>query len=263
MVAITSRKNPAVKFARKLHMQKYRKQENLFLMEGFRALREVIKINYPLYALYYSPGIKEQKDQISVEILSTRAEHVYFVSDEIMEYISPSQSPQKIMAVLPIPTWKKENLLNSSYSVGLYQIRDPGNLGTIIRSAKAFMCGGISLIGKCVDPFNPKVVRASAGYIISVPVVKWDSFSSFASYFNGKANLLYVSQKGKRDVGDVELNKGDVLIFGGEAEGLEQVEIDWDRSYRIKMERDVESLNLAVSVSIVMEKVYEKVLHLA
>lgn len=261
MQPIESKKNPYIKFARKLHRKKSREKESLFLMEGFRSLQEVSHANYPVHTLYYCPGIRDLHQQILIEILCKRAENTFVISEEMMKYISPSKSPQKVLAILPKKKWDKADVIQKGkYFIGLYRVSDPGNVGAIIRSARAFNCGGIILIDDCVDPYNPKSVRSSAGYIVSTPIIFEDDLKNFfLTVYDNDLISIAVTPKSETLFFPVPLEGKTVYVLGGEAYGLDEDFIDFFQdTFRIPMVRDVESLNLAVCASIVLNKVYEK-----
>ncbi|MCD4783055.1 MAG: RNA methyltransferase [Candidatus Eremiobacteraeota bacterium] len=231
-------------------------------MEGARALREVMKTDYPVETLYYSPGIRDKHDMILVEFLCKKADNTFFVSDEIMEYISPASSPQKMMAILPQNSWNPDEVIEKgNYFIAINLVRDPGNLGTIIRSARAFGCAGVILVGECVAWYSPKVVRATAGYILEMPFVSFKDENTFLDamdIYNIKKFLFTTdSENLMNDVKLFEKDKKTVYIFGGETEGYGDIlEEKCNEKIRIPMANRVDSLNLGVSASIVLYNAY-------
>jgi len=231
-------------------------------MEGARALREVLGADYPVETLYYSPGIRHRHDMILVEFLCRKADNTFFVSDEIMEYISPASTSQKILAVLPQKTWNPDEVVGKGdYFIAINRVRDPGNLGTIIRSARAFGCGGIFLINECVEWYSPKVVRASAGYILNMPFVSFEGGNKFLEAMDIYDIKKYLfTADGDNSINEISLfekNIKSVYIFGGETEGHGDVLQDkCDKKIRIPMTNKVESLNLSVIASVVLYNVF-------
>jgi RNA methyltransferase, TrmH family len=258
---ITSRQNPAVKLVRQLQEKKFRINNSLFLMEGFRPLQELLKSDSPIEIFFYSPGITEPGQASIISSISQRANKTIVVSDEIMDYISPAKTSQKALAALPVKPWDlKETIEAGRYFLALYKISEPGNLGTVIRSARAFDCGGIFLIGDCVDQYHPRAVRSSAGYVLSIPVFHFNDFSEFEAALPQKHFYYAAFSPGASasfEPGQIEKKKKNVFILGGEAGGLDkEIENKADGAFRIPMSVDVESLNLAAAASIVMEKEY-------
>jgi TrmH family RNA methyltransferase len=176
-----------------------------------------------------------------------------------MEYISPSETSQNILAVLKQTKWSPHEVLrNGKYFIGLYEIRDPGNLGTIIRSCKAFACGGVILIGDCVELYNPKVVRSSAGYILSMPVVHVKSMQDYFEFLDeNKILSIVLSCDGESSFNIPQNENKYSYLFGGEASGFQSLFEQYSlKKYKIPMEPYVESLNLSISASIVLADVY-------
>lgn len=235
-------------------------------MEGRRALREVMRTDHSVETLYYSPGIRDRHDMILVEFLCRKADNTFFVSDEIMEYISPASTSQKMLAVLPQKSWNPDEVIEKGdYFIAINKVRNPGNLGTVIRSAKAFGCGGVFLTGECVEWYSPKVVRASAGNILDLPFVSFvdeNAFLDAMDIYDIKKFLF--TADGENLMNDVKLfekDKKSVYIFGGETEGYgDALEDKCDEKIRIPMANRVESLNLSMSASIVLYSVFSSVM---
>ncbi|MFP4498400.1 MAG: TrmH family RNA methyltransferase [Vulcanimicrobiota bacterium] len=260
MEPIHNRQNRRIKFIKKLHQKKYRDKESLFIMEGNRCLRELISTGYPIHTLVYASGVTDRKTMILIEVLSRQAEHTLAVTADIMNYISPARSSQQILGVLQQKKWTKQDFLKTDkYFLGLYSISDPGNLGTIIRSSQAFNCGGVFMIGDCVDLFNPQVVRASAGYILDVPVIGFTSLESFFK-FTGKNNFKTICMTTETDNYFLPLKdeKRLVYVFGGETMGFDENELaKFHKRQKIDMKTGVDSLNLSITASIVLYEFYK------
>jgi RNA methyltransferase, TrmH family len=257
---ITSKNNQAVKFARQLEVRKARKRENLFTMEGIRALSEVVKHHYPVHSLYYSIEIAGEKHAHLLEQLVELSDKVYALSNEVLASLSPVQTSQGIVAVLPQKSWDTEEVLNTGrYFVSLYQVRDPGNMGTIIRSASAFACGGIILVGDCVDPYNSKVVRSTAGYILTTPIIHFPSPGDlFRKLESSGVETYALTPHTENSLGKLDINRKLNFILGSESAGFSDDIRNFPISvFRIPMENMVESLNLSVCASIVMHNIYE------
>jgi TrmH family RNA methyltransferase len=259
MDIITSRNNEALKHARKLHMKKHRDGESLFLVEGLNCLEELARTGHPVDTLFFTPESGEGRGASILNRLLPRAGKSYQVTGELLQYTSPSESPQGVLALVPKPAWKTDAVLGRQGPfAALFNVSDPGNLGTIIRSAVAFGFGGIILSGDCVDPFNPKTVRASAGHILSVPVIKAAAPSRLQEMTDrhGLAPCLFTPGEGEPFVNPGITGKP-LCIFGSEAHGVQGDLLPRGcRVFHIPMAAGVESLNLGVAVSIVMEKLY-------
>ena len=237
---ITSLNNPKVIFWAKLKMKKYRDIEHLFIVESEHLVTEALK-----------KGIVK-------EIITTEEKEyevpTYNVSTEIMKRISTLITPSKIMAVCEylMPDDIKGNILL------LDHIQDPGNLGTIIRSAVAFNFSTIIVSEDTVDFYNDKVIRSSEGMIFNINLVK-DDLLSIIPVLKEKGYKIYGTdvKKGK-NIKTID-NKQCAIIIGSEGKGMSiEVKELCDDFIYINMSKTCESLNAAVASSIIMYEVFNR-----
>ena len=237
---ITSLNNPKVVFWAKLKMKKYRDIEHLFIVESEHLVTEALK-----------KGIVK-------EIITTEEKEyevpTYNVSAEIMKRISTLITPNKIMAVCEylMPDDIKGNILL------LDHIQDPGNLGTIIRSAVAFNFSTIIVSEDTVDFYNDKVIRSSEGMIFNINLVK-DDLLSIIPVLKEKGYKMYGTdvKKGK-NIKTID-NKQCAIIIGSEGKGMSiEVKELCDDFIYINMSKTCESLNAAVASSIIMYEVFNR-----
>lgn len=237
---ITSLNNPKVVFWAKLKMKKYRDIEHLFIVESEHLVSEALK-----------KGIVK-------EIITTEEKEyevpTYNVSAEIMKRISTLITPNKVMAVCEylMPDDIKGNILL------LDHIQDPGNLGTIIRSAVAFNFSTIIVSEDTVDFYNDKVIRSSEGMIFNINLVK-DDLLSIIPVLKEKGYKMYGTdvKKGK-NIKTID-NKQCAIIIGSEGKGMSiEVKELCDDFIYINMSKTCESLNAAVASSIIMYEVFNR-----
>ena len=237
---ITSLNNPKVVFWAKLKMKKYRDIEHLFIVESEHLVTEALK-----------KGIVK-------EIITTEEKEsevpTYNVSTEIMKRISTLITPSKVMAVCEylMPDDIKGNILL------LDHIQDPGNLGTIIRSAVAFNFSTIIVSEDTVDFYNDKVIRSSEGMIFNINLVK-DDLLSIIPVLKEKGYKMYGTdvKKGK-NIKTID-NKQCAIIIGSEGKGMSiEVKELCDDFIYINMSKTCESLNAAVASSIIMYEVFNR-----
>ena len=237
---ITSLNNPKVVFWAKLKMKKYRDIEHLFIVESQHLVSEALK-----------KGIVK-------EIITTEEKEyevpTYNVSTEIMKRISTLITPNKVMAVCEylMPDDIKGNILL------LDHIQDPGNLGTIIRSAVAFNFSTIIVSEDTVDFYNDKVIRSSEGMIFNINLVK-DNLLSIIPILKEKGYKIYGTdvKKGK-NIKTID-NKECAIIIGSEGKGMSiEVKELCDDFIYINMSKVCESLNAAVASSIIMYEVFNR-----
>lgn len=239
---INSHQNPLIKNTKKLHQKKYRFLEKKFIIEGFHLVDEALKLN---------------KIEI-IFILDTHYQNyqnfnnVIIVNQDILNIISQNESPQPIIGVCNF--FDQENQINDDTVILLDNIQDPGNLGTILRTCVAFNIKKIYLSSNCVDIYNYKVIQASQGAIFHINII----YTNLVEIIN-KLKLHNFKIYGTRlqpsstNLKDLHFNKKRAIIFGNEGQGINK-EL-WsmiDDNFIIKMNNKIESLNVAIALSIVL-----------
>lgn len=239
---ITSTVNPLIKKIVLLQQKKYRDQEQLFIAEGIRIIETLQEHGVPIEHLFVT---ERGKKFCSEKFLR---ESCTPVSDAVMKKISPSQTPSGILAVCR----RKENSeIADGSALVLYEVSDPGNMGTLIRSASAFDVRTIFLIGGA-DPYAPKVVAASAGTIGAITIYQdtWEAVKVRAQEYERILTAL-VPESGT-PIRSID-RKNRWLVLGNEAHGLpSDVFNDCAEKLTIPMPGDTESLNVAVAGSIAL-----------
>ncbi len=254
---ITSAQNSIVKEIKELQAKKSkRKKEGLFVIEGLRGVKEIpsgIKLKY----LVTTEDIKE--DQIKDINASLWIE----VSKEIYKTMSDTQSPQGAMAIAEIPTTSLNNITNKNgqYLI-LENLQDPGNLGTIIRTAHAFKFDGLLITKGSVDVYSPKVVRSTMGALFGIPIVVDEEIDIYVSYLKQMGITLYTTALNKDavDIHNIKFDSGRAIVIGNEGNGVTDYVInEADHTVMISMPGGAESLNASIAAGICM---YESMLQL-
>ncbi len=232
---------------KKLHQKKYRQELGYFLVEGEHLILELEKAvaTQPELAqsiIYTSEsygGYESSLDGLNLERV--------VISDKRMQQLSDTKTPQGVIALVPLSALSQQNSHSTLRTIYLHEVQDPGNLGTILRTLAWF--GGFSCIlsPNSVDPFNPKVVRASMGAIFHVPIEIDASLDSLQDRFDSFA-CLDVSGK---SLSSPEFSEHQCFIFGNEARGVPREEISAlnAQAYSIQGRGLLESLNLATAVN--------------
>ena len=236
---IESLNNEKIKYYTKLNDKKYRKSEKLFIAAGEHLVTEALKKNI----------VKEI-------LLLNGEENVYgdvtYVTSDILKKVSDLTNYPKVLAICYI----KDDLKIEGNVVALDNIKDPGNLGTIIRSAVAFNYDTILLSDECVDVYNSKAVRATEGMLFNVNIVTCDLFSTLLK-LKESGYKIYGTDVVNGESPAYECNKH-VLIIGSEARGMSNsIREICDKNLYIKMNDKCESLNAGVSASILMYELGE------
>lgn len=245
---ITSVNNDLVKETVKLQQKKYRNQSGKFLLEGYKAIKEAFDSGIKLEKIFVDKNKKSEynfADEILIETV-----------EPVLKKLSTTESAPESVAVGVQKKYDKNILKNSKKVLLLEDIKDVGNLGTIIRSAVAFGADAIVLFGESVDIYNPKCVRASVGNLWKLPIVEISNLQELKVLF---ANFERIATLPRAEnlLKTFKLQTPAVIMFGSEANGLSQELIDFStNSVKIEMAETVESLNLATSVSVIMYKLF-------
>ena len=239
---ITSRKNPLLQQVKKLlSSKKERENTGLFVADGTKLLQEAIQYWPGLETVILSDGVAMQVPE-SVQLIR--------VPEDVMESISPMQSPQGALFICRLP--EKTAFVPKRGMLLLDGIQDPGNLGTILRTADALEVPVVLLEG-CADPFSHKVVRASMGAVFRTPPVtaSWEEVKQACTRQKIPVAVTALSEKAK-DLRQAEVDCMAVVI-GSEGQGVRQQILDHaDAQLIIPMNKHCESLNAAVAATIVM-----------
>jgi TrmH family RNA methyltransferase len=238
---ITSPTNPIIKHVVTLHSAKHRAELQEFIAESFRTISTIIKAGHQPITLFTTDEFLYDAQQLIND------EKIIIVSPEVMDKISTAQSPSGLLATFRIPDNSSFNSLSSG--LVLAQVTDPGNMGTLIRTAAAMNQKTVVCI-ETVDPWNPKVVQASAGAIGNVSIfrISWDELLQHT-----KNIPLYalVPSEGKHP-DQVNLKNG-LIVVGSESHGIPQEWINQcNEKITLPMPGNFESLNAAVAGSIAL-----------
>ena len=259
---ITSFSNSKVKAIRKLEDKKYRTASGEFFIEGLRTVGEAIQTGAPIQSLVVAPELLVSEFGRSLlEHTAVKAVEKVEVSGEIYEKIAHKQGPQGIGAVVKQSWGSLKSLIItlSDLWVALEQIADPGNLGTIIRTADAIGCRGIITLGPSTDPYDPTAVKASMGSIFSLELIRsdWESFRDWQ--VENKVNLVGTSDRATSDYQAVNYALPLVLLMGSERHGLPgEMMHACDPLVRIPMCGRADSLNLAVATAVVLYEIFNQ-----
>lgn len=245
------------RWIKRLHQKKYRNEEKLFIAEGINSLKEAVATNsYPIKEIVVEIGISESLRNIFPDSIP-----IYECSEREMEIISTEETPQGVLALCHKREVPFEDLSAHSRELMLYldRIADPGNLGTIIRTAAWFDIGLILLSPLCVDPFSTKVIRASAGSIFRMEIfqsMEPELLAQFAE--RNKYKLIAAVPEGGTPVHKWKRSGKDILLLGQEASGLSRDIIKYaDESVSIQGKGNIQSLNLAVAAAIILYEISE------
>jgi TrmH family RNA methyltransferase len=249
---ITSPQNQHIKLFRSLATAKGRKEHGLFAIEGVHLVAEMIAAGRRAKIGYWCPELC--RDQTLARRLKKSSDMLLEVSAAVCKEMSDTVTPQGIAAAVPLPRHALEGLPpGAGVFLAVHEVRDPGNMGTMIRTADAAGALGVLAVGDCVDPYSPKVVRAAAGAIFHLPLVEVteQDFIAWAGA-TGTPVVATVVQEGT-PLPEVELPERCAVLMGSEAHGLPEALLTACQvRVTIPMPGRAESLNAAIAAGIVL-----------
>ena len=242
---ITSKSNPQLKKVRQLiESAKARNEQGLFVIEGMRLVSEAPE---ELVECIY---VSERMEQDAAQIMAKGRYEI--VSDDIFRSLSDTVNPQGVLAVVRKPRFGLDRVLGRSLYVILDDIRDPGNLGTIVRTAEA--AGAAVIMSRaCVDIFNPKVIRSTMGSIFRVPFAICDKVEVVKTLQSQGVTVCAAVLDGSVPYREAPYTQANAFVIGNEANGVSpEVYTISDVRVRIPMNGKVESLNAAISAAVLL-----------
>ena len=250
---ITSSQNPKLKLIRSLMGRaKERREANAFVVEGVRLVEEAVDAGWKFQFALYSDGLSDRGRSLLNKLFSHQID-TEEVAGDLLQKLSDTETPQGILAVLDFTDLSLPEPLN--FVLIPDQIRDPGNLGTLLRTAAATGVQAILLPPETTDPFAPKVLRSGMGAHFRLPIhsMLWDEIEQISQ----SANLqMYIADMDGTSCWETDLSQPLALIVGGEAEGVsEQARKLPNKQISIPMAGNVESLNAGVAGSVLMFEV--------
>ena len=246
---INSASNEKIKHI-KLLMEKgkVRRREGLFTAEGIRLIKEIPEAD--IKELYVAESFKEE---LPFDIKKET------VSDELFRKICDTETPQGVLAVVKMREYLLADMTaKKPLILMLEDIQDPGNMGTMFRTAEAAGAAGIILMGECVDVYSPKVVRAAMGALFRLPFIRACDISVLTESLQGAGVTVYAAAPGADGIyTDNSYKEGTAFLIGNEGNGLrastiEAVKASGGKAVSIPMAGKTESLNAAVSAAVLM-----------
>ncbi len=245
---ITSLSNEKVKYLRSLTDRKHRLREGRCVIEGARLIDDALAANLQPDWVFRAPRLLPRANE-TLRRLAARQVEVIDVSDAVLKSCSDTDTPQGLIAVVPLPQLEFSH--DPELIVIADALRDPGNLGTLLRSAAAADVDGVLLAPGTVDAYNAKVLRGAMGAHFRLPIESL-AWTEIAERVRGRAVYL-AEMNGDVAYTAVDWKKPSVLIVGGEAEGASDEALKLaTRRISIPLARGVESLNAAVAASVIL-----------
>ncbi|HWS24917.1 MAG TPA: RNA methyltransferase [Anaerolineales bacterium] len=246
---ITSSHNSTLKLVRALARDaKERREEGLFIVEGFRLVKDLLASNFVIEKILVSSNPSNKTRQLTNGI-DPENYSLEEVESRIFEQISSTENSQGILAIARLPEPEVQKMPDLILIPD--QIRNPGNLGTLIRSAVAAGAGLVLIPPETTDPFSPKALRSGMGAHFVIPIISedWNEIKTLAN----DHQVLIATSEGEQTIWDVDLRPRTIVIIGGEAEGASKPAEEL-ASLRVKipMKGKIESLNAGIAGSIIL-----------
>lgn len=252
---ITSTSNAKVK--RLVNLKKKRKardSEKVFLVEGIRMFGEVPEDK--LLEIYVTENFLEKQKKLITEKSKASGVLIEVLADNVFEYVSDTKTPQGILCVVKQMDYRLETVAGGRTPLLLVldNLQDPGNLGTIVRTAEGAGVTGIIMSRDCVDIYNPKTIRSTMGSIYRMPFVYEENLVDAISKLKEKNILTYAAHlEGTCSYDEADYLEGSAFFIGNEGNGLRKEVADCANQYiKIPMCGEVESLNAAIAASVLM-----------
>ncbi|RYY23159.1 MAG: RNA methyltransferase [Sphingomonadales bacterium] len=256
---ITAFSNPLIKRVRNLRDKKHRREEGLFLAEGLRILTEAREAGrLPQYLFYTKDSANHPLVLELIDAVEGKTGWAVETNADILSKLSGKDNPGAVVGVFAEFEAKLEDLDRDSSPIWLVaeRLRDPGNLGTILRTADAIGAGGLILLDECVDPFSVEAVRASMGALFTVPVARaqWAEFATWLR--KGPGQLVGLSLDTNLDYQAARYAAPTFLLTGNEAQGMPDFMAKaCDVTVKIPMLGKADSLNAAVATAVMAYEV--------
>lgn len=264
---ISSRQNPIVKWAASLSEKKSRDKESSFIAEGEKLCIEAADSKLPVSHIFLS---ESKKNALYPRILKAYSDDIYkdtrliCLSDTAFEKISTEKAPQGVIIIIKyLDFFRRVDIIynvdfflsSGEKAIALCSLRDPGNLGAVIRSAVAFGVEHIILSADSADLYNPKTVRAAMGGLFKIKATVVNDFNSFIRAARTVGRRVYAAELSENAISlkEADIMKSDIFVIGNEGHGIpKEISAECDKSIFIPISSATESLNAAVAASILI-----------
>ncbi|NWG54465.1 MAG: RNA methyltransferase [Hydrogenophilaceae bacterium] len=257
---VTSSANPNVALLKSLHAKKGRAETGWFLAEGARlALEAADQDAWPVLVAIAESALDRAHIKTFADDAAAHGARVLITTEKVLGQVARRDNPQTVIAAYRQRWAGLEALAAGAFAVALYEPRDPGNLGTILRACDAAGASGVALIGQACDPFSVECVRATMGSIFTTPVAR-TTFEELDAWRRARGfTMLAASLRATQRHDQAPLGERTLILMGNEQAGLpEEVEEACDALVRIPMRGRADSLNLAMAATLMVYEVWRR-----
>lgn len=249
MEKITSRNNPKIKYACSLKKMSVSKSEGKVLAEGVRLCKDAAINGVEIESCFITEELSGNEE---CKYIIDKSKYTYIIENHVAEKLSDTKNPQGVFCVCVLGS-NDEKIDYSGRYIFLENIQDPGNLGTVLRTAEAFAMSGVIVCG-CCSAYNRKALRASMGAAFRFPVIEAENKIVFLenAIKNGMSFYGAVPDSSAEDVSVISGKKSSIVAVGNEGDGLSEELISLSRKITIHMAGRAESLNAAQAATVLM-----------
>ena len=261
MQVITSKENETVKIIKKLKDKKYRDETGLYIIEGLKMLEEAIEEKARIRKIIICEECLKAGDLEQKVLYEIAKYNCIYVNSNVFNSLTDVVAPQGIMAVIEKPNKDIKIKYDQDIILALDGIQDPGNLGTILRTADSVNLKQIIVTKNTADSYNPKVVRSTMGAILRIKIIETDDLAkTLKEAKKNKFKIVATSLDTNNSIYDIDYNKK-VIVIGNEANGVsKEIQELADNKVKIPMLGKTESLNASVATGIILyEYVRQKI----
>ena len=258
MIVIESKDNTLFKYTKKLKERKHRTKENKYIIEGFRLVQEAFKAKCNIEYIIVNEGGKGKLEEYLSQYMDSIK--IYEMRNELFSQLTSTENTQGIIGVANINNSISD--INGDFYLLCDKVQDPGNLGTIIRTAHAAGVNAIILTKGTVDIYNDKTIRSTMGSIFYIPIIYDNDLTLLKKLKDGGFSLVATSLEESKNFFDEDLVGKVILSVGNEGNGISEEIFELaDKKVKIPMPGGAESLNVGVATSIILfEKVRQSLL---
>ena len=254
---ISSLENEQIKYVRSLSRLHTRERHGHFMLEGLRLVQTALEIHYPLHQILVSESFAHRHPEF-MQTSGTGDVPLWLVQDAVLASLADTSSPQGIIAVALLPQGDLSQARAATLLLLLDNIRDPGNLGTILRTAQATAADCVLLSPGCADAFAPKVVRSAMGAHLQLPLIEGVSWSEIGDVCVGKPSVL-ADAEGQVLYWELDWTQPVTLIICNEAFGpSSEARQLAKRTARLPLARGVESVNAAIAAGVFLYEIFRQ-----
>lgn len=259
---ISSSKNPLIKEVKSLKNKKYREAKKLYFIEGIRFVEEAFKENIKIDKIFISEKLEYINGGKEIlKIINEMQQNYFILPHKLFKEISDTDNPQGVLAQIKMEKFSLADIVNKdNFLVVLDSIQDPGNMGTIIRTADAAGATGLILSEGCVDVYNPKVLRSTMGSVFHIPIYNSNDILKDLNYIRDKKITLCAAHlEGETAYYNLDNVYNVAVIIGNEAKGIsDDIKDVSDILVKIPMKGKAESLNASVAAGLLIFEIMRK-----